>query len=859
MRLSRRLFALCVTLACATIAAPSQAVDVVVLTADNYAEFVPQGKEVDAIIGDIVLRNDKLVAVIAQPLPTRNANMTVKNAGGCLIDFTTRENQNDQLGAFFPLGKATNWRRWTIEPSVDKDGKPTTAAVVVVRVTAVVVEGKLEAETKYVLADGAAYLAVETKLTNLSAEPITRTVVDESRTDGTVYIKGKAGDLAWAYDRWWMAAYGFLAERFTSRSSSQAVVAAGRGTAPKQEYAIPANGTLTLERRIFVAADLGQLLEVVKADAHPETALGDRTVAGYVDVREFKRNSPRFSESRSATPGIHVQVECDGQVVTAGTTGEFGRFHCQLPLDKPYSVIVSSSARLETKHDLEAGTREAVVDGGPVPGTVSAQITDAAGGPTPCKVQFRGIGETKDPYFFDKSGEHAVGNLYYSHGGKFEIAMPPGTYLCTVSRGPEYDDIETAIAVKSDETTQLSAKLVRSVDTTGWISTDYHNHASPSGDNVSSQYGRVLNLLCEHVEFAPCTEHNRISTYEPHLKRLKVEHLLASCSGMELTSTPLPLGHLNAFPLKMHSHTQDGGGPATDLDIELQVARLALWDDRSDKLVQQNHPDLGWLFYDKNGDGVPDGGHSQVLPHLDVIEVHPPHEIFSTPIVKNRKGETENNTILKWIQMINQGVRVPGVVNTDAHYNIHGSGWLRNWIASPTDDPAKIQVLDVVHESEHGHIVMSNGPFMTVAATANGSQKPAAIPGDELLATGGKVALAVKVQCPNWFDVDRVQVFVNGRPEAKLNFTREQMPDAFGDKVVKFDRRIEIDLPTDAHLIVVAIGEKSQLGHVMGPEHEKTKPIAVSNPIFVDVDGGGFKANGDTLGMPLPVKAGMAK
>jgi hypothetical protein len=26
------------------------------------------------------------------------------------------------------------------------------------------------------------------------------------------------------------------------------------------------------------------------------------------------------------------------------------------------------------------------------------------------------------------------------------------------------------------------------------------------------------------------------------------------------------------------------------------------------------------------------------------------------------------------------------------------------------------------------------------------------------------------------------------------------------------------------------------------------------NPVFVDVDGGGFKANRDTLGHPLPVK-----
>ena len=48
------------------------------------------------------------------------------------------------------------------------------------------------------------------------------------------------------------------------------------------------------------------------------------------------------------------------------------------------------------------------------------------------------------------------------------------------------------------------------------------------------------------------------------------------------------------------------------------------------------------------------------------------------------------------------------------------------------------------------------------------------------------------------------------------------------------------------------------LGPVMGDEHYSDVPIAVSNPIFVDVDGQGFKANGDTLGTPLPMMAGKA-
>ena len=43
------------------------------LTADNWELLVPRGKEVDAIYGDVVLRNDFLTAVIARPNAARPA------------------------------------------------------------------------------------------------------------------------------------------------------------------------------------------------------------------------------------------------------------------------------------------------------------------------------------------------------------------------------------------------------------------------------------------------------------------------------------------------------------------------------------------------------------------------------------------------------------------------------------------------------------------------------------------------------------------------------------------------------------------------------------------------------------------
>jgi hypothetical protein len=85
------------------------------------------------------------------------------------------------------------------------------------------------------------------------------------------------------------------------------------------------------------------------------------------------------------------------------------------------------------------------------------------------------------------------------------------------------------------------------------------------------------------------------------------------------------------------------------------------------------------------------------------------------PLIEGRLG---NNPIYNWLQLLNQGRRIPGVVNTDAHYNFHGSGWLRNYLRSPTDDPAEIRTLDVVHAAERGRLVMTSGPFLEVTLRA---------------------------------------------------------------------------------------------------------------------------------------------
>ena len=116
------------------------------------------------------------------------------------------------------------------------------------------------------------------------------------------------------------------------------------------------------------------------------------------------------------------------------------------------------------------------------------------------------------------------------------------------------------------------------------------------------------------------------------------------------------------------------------------------------------------------------------------------------------------------------------------------------------------------------------------------------------------MTLKVRVQCPNWLDIDTLFVLVNGRKHAVHDYTREKHPDLFRGGVVKFDRALELDLKSDAHVIVVAGDVGGNLFKIYGEAATKAQPTALSNPIFVDTDGNGFVPNKDTLDHPLPVK-----
>lgn len=831
-------------------------VEVIRLTDENFDAIAPRGKEADPIVGDLVLRNRYLAATVAQPIATRNANMTVKTVAGALLDLTSREGQSDQLSAFYPGQRDYAYREWSASagPGAAVSGDQVTtlsdkdSASIIVRAAANA--GKPAVETRYTLKADSQFLEVTTTYKNEATEAVKVALTDDLRCDGGKEDMAKTPNGTaprfTIEDRFWHQAYGFEAagRQLLTNSDARRTEIKYVDDSKSHEVEIKPGESVTLTRHLSAAPTLPEVATRLGGEPAAEVTLAIQSASGQ------RIKAPRV-EIRQGDNIVGTIIGNDrGDLVTALKTGAY-------TLNISHNGTKVAEALPLTIEPALVEQSQAVRLAGYEPGSIVAKITDADGQPIPCKVMLD-VAEGAKPLDFGPEGaETGVKNLRYTASGEFQQQLAPGKYKATVSHGPEFDAAYVDLIVEAGKTAKLEARLPRVVDTTGWVSSDFHSHSTPSGDNTSSQLGRVLNLVSENIEFAPCTEHNRITTYDPHIDALKIRPFMATCTGMELTGSPLPLNHQNAFPLHHHPHRQDGGAPTPDESPEVQIERIALWDNRSEKLIQQNHPDLGWLFYDRNGDQKPDEGYAKGFAFMDVMEVHPIHEILGMKATMVQQDKLYNNTVFNWLQLLNQGHKIYGVVNTDAHYNFHGSGGYRNWIQSSSDDPRKIDTLEMVHASEQGRLVMSNGPFLEVYACEAKTSKRVTS-GQSLTAKSKSVDLLVKVQCPNWFDIDRVFVLANGKIVAEHDYSREKHPDAFSNKVTKFDRTLTVNLLEDAHLIVVAAGEKSLIGPVAGPEYGKQPPTAISNPIYVDVAGDGFTPNKDTLGFPLPVKEGGA-
>ncbi len=765
---------------------------------------LPEGAR--ARVGDYLLANEKLIATI-DDIPNIYG---FARSGGNLRDLARRDrmvNELEQLFTYFgdSFPRQAIYRRIEIAA----DGSDGRAAIVRVSGTDSD-DAQLQVVTDYILEAGAPYLKIFTRLTNRGRARIDKFAVGDA--------------IQWGETHRFAPGYGFVAR---GRITAEWIAGLGR----RVSYAYAAR-TGTLE-----GPQGGSWSDMIVArlDLAPgKSASFERYLLAAPDASELYRDLFRLrgqsvgeitglvreEDTGAVIAGAEVEFESDGKPQLLVYSGPDGRFAAVLPPGR-YSGRARGLGRGRARAPgscrqltIEVGGKSECMFYLSQQGRLAFAVRDSrTGNPIPARLTFAGLGSSPDPYFGPDLRASGSLNILYAEKGRGEIAIAPGLYEVTASRGPEYMIWQKRIAVEGGKIASIEAELERVLDTSGYISGDFHLHAAPSYDSQVPLVDRIIGLIGEGVELAVATDHNMITDYSGTIAELGVGSEIVALIGEEVTA---PRYHLNAFPLPFRPDRPNNGAilPGERKPRELFAEIRAL---PGDEIIQVNHPrasDIGYfnLFQldSRSGRAL----HPDYSADYDAIEV------------LNGAAQAEGEQpILDWFGLLNRGYRYTATGNSDTHRMAHAeAGYPRNFILLGTDDPRQVRPEQVVAAVREQRIVVSTGPF--IRFSANGQPL-----GSQVKPENGWVELEISVSAAPWVDVSEVQLIANGEPAATFLVERSQ-------EVVRFERKLRLRPEADTWYVVIARGSRPLAPAVLAAS-PRALPYAITNPIWVDADGNG--------------------
>ncbi|HVZ74178.1 MAG TPA: CehA/McbA family metallohydrolase [Polyangia bacterium] len=454
----------------------------------------------------------------------------------------------------------------------------------------------------------------------------------------------------------------------------------------------------------------------------------------------------------------------------------------------------------------------------------------------PCKLTLIGAAGTPDPQLtkVDVGREEGDALVAYdrimSIKGTGAVHVPVGAYDVTVSRGPEWD-IATVRVKVGGAGAFVKARLSHVVGTSGWISADFHVHAARSPDSRVPMQDRIYEFVADDVQMIVSTDHNVVSDYEPFIRELDAGRFITSAIGDEMTTASW--GHFGAFPLP------------PDLERAGQGAILVHGRKPSDffqdvrtnapgAIIDVHHPridnEIGYFDiakFDARGDRADRPGFSWDFDAVEVMNG------YQDPVRRSVDRVVED-----WFALLDHEHLVTATGNSDTHHlNFNIGGYPRNYVKVQDDRPNLVDGKQVARALKGHHAFFTTGPFVSLLVN-NGTI------GDLVPAKGGKARVEITVQAAPWVSVDRVTLLLNGHEEKKWTVAAD------AKTLPRFHEVAEISSPRDGYVVVRVDGDKP-LTPVVGDRKTFTAyPFALTNPVFLDVDGDGRYRTGERHGHP---------
>jgi hypothetical protein len=548
-----------------------------------------------------------------------------------------------------------------------------------------------------------------------------------------------------------------------------------------------------------------------------------RTLAG--NPASGKLSGTVRSSSGAPIEGARVHItrsdapNADQAYVSRTKTAADGSFSLALdPGHYDVTVIADDHAPADPRHvevsaDQPSATLTVSLDD---PGKLTYRITDPQGVLLPAKITVRSSSASThkiSPSFGEANTVAGTIRTEYAVAGQGAINLPAGRYTIDVTRGGEYEIVERSVTIAAGQPSDLTATLVRSVNTDGWISTDTHIHTRGSFDSPDPLPFKVQTMVVEGLEMPISTDHDFINDFNPAIQSLGLSKWIQGVVGTEITT--FTYGHFNAWPLIADPGAFNNGRidwyKKTPAQLFGSVRALP-----GDPYLQVNHPRSQWItgYFETMG----------LDPTTFKVAADDYSNAFDGIEVANGcwLGQIQQ-VMTDWFAFLNHGQAKWAAAGTDSHTAGFGEmGYPKTYVRVPNDDPAAATPEDMRRAMKAGHMMVSCGPFIELTSGQ-------ASMGDVAEANGDLITLSARVAAPSWMDVQRLKVIVNGKVVKTV-----ALPQAQGTGADRFVGTLtaSISAGRDAWAIVVVEGDTPMDVYASG-----LKPYAFTNPILIDGDG----------------------
>lgn len=819
--------------------------ELAVITAETR---VPQGIDALAAIGDILLANDRVVAVI----DSLDHPGYLAPTGGAILDLVVRDSTSstslDALNHLFqgtgllPGDAAFYDRVEVLEGSNFK---------------AVIFRGALAGHpkqtiaTRYEVRPCEPGIRVRTELVNGEPDATIWTITDAWYWGGRSILPFTPHPGA-----------GFVHPEFELTDINEVyrdvpfLVASGHSAASGTSYAeVACNAEILSGFHADSISAMGTRRKIVEArdsmvfERFIGAALGNRGVEPAVRVatdirrRLFQENYVEIrGRLSSARP---FEGENRAQIILSDETGTpwsetlpaaDGSFSATVPANKTITAQVRSFGRVVSSATVEVGSSDAVLpdlrfeEPGIVDLSVRVDGSDSAESlvffhPADEETRQKTTGTLLDNFVAcapmlgpPHGGSPACNRVLVNGRALFEV--PGGRYDVYATAGPFASIALATIEVSAAKTSSVTLELARlPVAPAKTLSADFHVHGGASFDSSIPDLDRVRAFLASGIEVLATTDHDAVHDYAEAMAALGAGDKIKLMTGVETTGhilfnlvednyIPKVIGHWNFWPLPYRPTAHRRGAPIDDL-IEPAVLfdRARALGLPPDGVIQLNHP-------------IADAELGRDLGFINAIEQkldEPPNRLFQRNAAYDTQevmNGTDNDHFLTyrafWFYLLNRGIVRAGTANSDSH------GLTDNLLGTPRNVVYTEQTRDSFDAAKFnadvkaGKIAGTNGPVIELSVeAADGSTRAPSIAAIEP-AVAARVFLTVRAA--PWVPVAEVRVIVNGgvvktvvAPELKTI-----ADDEFGaGELVRFQGALQLDelLPDDgrdAWLIVEA-------------------------------------------------------